>query len=526
MVYIIANFLAFLLTLLFSFVDKLEKSVQIPFFLLFEINFIFYYRKFFLLNIFLLYLLIIFFYSLIIIFLILTKISSSYAAFLSIIFDFINNYLFYSVIIINFILEITNDIICNMQNQNIVHCGGVPKLVYLAELETGFNLNCYKTLFKYNFSLLGRKNTFYTDRSTIIELKNICSELNLLYNSNIDKLLAMSTLKDKPDNTELIANLENFYSKNIFLKQNLRLVNQKLGIPLYVDLCNKTFYPSYLIYLLKKNFNVDIIRNIHTFLIHEKLSENVNYFNLDLRINSLGNLIVLQQDFTVDATTDIDEKITNRVGRNREIIRKDTVISTVVLDNGQIANVTDTFILPEAPNGDEIPAVIKSRVGIIETYLHYFKCMDKTVSLLNFTNSKLENLTLLLSEPNFKEKIVKDITLTKFDFDEFYEPRVIAETVIPDSRELFQKDGIILSQSTKERFNKIDSVFLKQLKKDSTMLRDIYNQQSNMYVKYPKLIQIMENPDKDIQHYFNQNIKNKILQASKNNFSLKRSRHF
>jgi hypothetical protein len=42
----------------------------------------------------------------------------------------------------------------------------------------------FKNLSKYNFTLLLRNNNFYTDR-TIMELSNICHELNYIYNTSV-----------------------------------------------------------------------------------------------------------------------------------------------------------------------------------------------------------------------------------------------------------------------------------------------------------------------------------------------------
>lgn len=163
--------------------------------------------------------------------------------FISILSIIINN-----TIKFNFIIDILN----NMQQNT--YCAGVPKLIELANNEVYPNqlFTKNKILFKYNFLYLDRNKKFYIDRSTIIELHDICSELNLIYRENMnifENILSnqqLLTLKTEKDVDIMLKRFENFYNENLFKRENLRLINTKLGIPLYLDLCNKAYIPFFL----------------------------------------------------------------------------------------------------------------------------------------------------------------------------------------------------------------------------------------------------------------------------------------
>ena len=495
MLYVISSLLAFF-SIIFYTIFSETKNFRF-FFIFFKINFIlFYYRIFsFYYFFFIFYMLIKFYIELDIVF-------------------FFQNIFNIGFNIVSFFQDIFSI--------PVTHCAGVPKLVELAsDTKT-------KTIFKYNFSLLEKNKNFFSDRTNILELNKICSELNIIHNCNLIKmrnLLYIINTNQIDDIEKLNKIIINFHNQNLFEKQNLKLVNNKIGIPLYNDLFIKTFEFQSILNL--KNFNTDIRLNIYKFLPPEILYKNINYFEIKMFVDKTDNLIIYKQTHTIDAVDKENSIVTKRKTIDSKIVNKYRVSSTVLDNSGKIITVIDQQIVSETPHGREKPKILKGGIGLIESYIYYYECMDKTVKLLNSSNNKLSDLKFLLSsKPTTVDERISVIgsISSNLDFYNFYKPRIIEKMLVPNPQKLFFEDGIILNKIILDKFVKIDEIFLEQLKKDSTILRDIHTQQSGMSIDYTKLIKKMESSDENMKNYFDQNLKNKIYRASNGDFSLKRSR--
>ena len=458
MIYIYLYVISFLLIIIISFVQTSKKKY---FFFFLKINLLVYFQKIFI--------------------------------FLFLVFIFTIETFFLIDLFFNqwSIFEILKDLISNFSNSSTTLCAGVPSLIQScdprdqeSDIITLLNIyersTSFKTLSKYNFSLLLRDNNFYTNR-TLQELNTLSMELyhinrsvpdifeeifncrNLVFN-NYDFII-----NPNPDkHIEIISkNLEFFYNENLYKLKTLELCNNKLGIPLYNNLYSNIFIskkPALQLLLQSKIHVMAIVpKYIYPFLAEPHVMESINTnHEIFLTFHKKCPLIAKQ----------LNEK----------------------------------------------------EHGLIYEYNRYVQSIVKTKNLLIQTNKTILNLKKLLLIPEFKTKILSgkpviNIEKKSKDFIEFSKKD---NPIIYDSKLIFQKP--INNEKISFKFQKIDEVFLNHLKKDSSLLRDIKNQQSDMIVDYTKLKQIMSSSNPEIQKYFDLKTKDRVLKASEGNFALKRLR--
>ncbi len=366
----------------------------------------------------------------------------------------------------------------------------------------------------------------------------ICEELNYVHNQNIRTLNQIfNDAKNIKNMTELEMvrkNIGLFCLENLFKHENLRLCNAKLGIPLYQSLYQKPFYSKeFLPIFLRSKINENITRDIIcSFLLETPLSKNVNYFNIKLNI-ILGkinkdSLIILKQNTTISATS-LDGKVVGDIPfLNQKIIDK-KVFSEILTEQNEKLTVIDQNVVGDNLNEQVAPNLLVGGQGIVEQYIYFTECMFKTKNQINYSNQKLGNLFSILSKKNFQKNLIIQLynenpSIELNFIEKFYKSRIIEKTIVPDSKNLFKNKGVVLDEKTNLRFKEINIVFLKQLKKDPLIFKDIYYQKNNMHVNFTKLKNIMSSEDPEIQKFFDNNIKTRIINASNGVFTLKRPR--